>query len=86
MCEYLLHVKCAGLTDEVSNILAVVKNLKWLRDRCFKIADGFKGLTKIVNDYHNELSVEVRKIIERNALMSKQLDDMDLMSVRVEDC
>ena len=85
MCECLIHVKCAGLTDEVSNLFAVVKNLKWLCDGCLKIADDFKGFTKIVSDNHNELSAEVKKIIESNALMSKLLDDMnELMSVRVD--
>jgi len=81
ICENLMHTKCAGLTDELFHVFSSVKNLKWFCDNCLKFADGFKCLTKTVDDNHKELTDEVKRIVEYNAVISNELGDLKKLIV-----
>ena len=70
-CGCVMHGKCVGLSEDLINSLAVVKNLKLFCDECLNSADGFKSFKKI-----DALSIDVKKVIDFNVAIIENLNDL----------
>jgi len=81
ICECALHIKCAGLTDEMSVIMNNNKNFKWFCDSCLKLSDGFRGLMKLMNDRCDALCNDITKLNDCNVTIKNELNALKQLTV-----
>ena len=76
LCECCFHAKCIGLSDDCAQSLFTNRNVKWFCDVCLKFLDNFKNLSGAINDSHNKLLTEIRKIADGNETTRNEINNI----------
>ncbi|ESO12407.1 hypothetical protein HELRODRAFT_158928 [Helobdella robusta] len=75
-CQSFVHPKCAGFTKDSLSLYKKMKNLRWYCDNCLSYVDDVKGISKLINDKHVALNMELKKISESGDILRNDIEQL----------
>ncbi|ESO12193.1 hypothetical protein HELRODRAFT_158657 [Helobdella robusta] len=75
-CQSFVHPKCAGFTKDSLSLYKKMKNLRWYCDNCLSYVDDVKGISKLINDKHVALDMELKKISESGDILRNDIEQL----------
>ena len=75
-CDCFVHGKCAGVTDELFEVVRDGNNLKWFCDGCVEVVCNIKLLIKSINVNHVEMVDKIERLNDCNNILKTELGDI----------